>query len=62
MGPMLVIKPDALVRIKLTAFRDQDRPHLRDVIELRLLDATWINRLPTALADRLRILLDTPDG
>jgi hypothetical protein len=36
-----VLALDALVRIKLTAFRDKDRVHLRDLI-----DATWLMRLP----------------
>jgi Nucleotidyl transferase AbiEii toxin, Type IV TA system len=53
---------EALVRMKLTAFRDKDRTHLRDLIDVELLDSTWVKRLPTELAVRLQTLLDTPEG
>ena len=53
---------EALVRIKLTAFRDKDRVHLRDLIEVGLVDAGWLGRLPLAHAERLKSLLDTPEG
>jgi hypothetical protein len=53
---------DALVRMKLTAFRDKDRTHLRDLIEVGLLDARWVKRVPSELAARLQTLLDNPDG
>jgi len=57
-----VLSLDALVRIKLTAFRDKDRTHLRDMIELRLIGQETLSELPRALADRLQELLDDPDG
>lgn len=57
-----VLSLDALVQIKLTAFRDKDRTHLRDLIELGLLDAGWKSRFPLELAERLQHLLDTPEG
>jgi hypothetical protein len=57
-----VLSLEALVRVKLTAFRDKDRTHLRDLIEIGLVGADWLPRLPSVLADRLRILLETPDG
>ncbi len=53
---------DALVRMKLTSFRDRDRTHLRDMIEGGMLDGDWIPRLPPQLAQRLQQLLDTPGG
>ena len=53
---------DALVRMKLTAFRDKDRMHLRDLIEVALVDASWGRRLPAELARRLQTLLDDPEG
>lgn len=53
---------DALVRMKLTAFRDKDRTHLRDLIEVGLVDAKWVGRLSAELAARLQSLLDTPEG
>lgn len=51
----------AVVRIKLTAFRDKDRTHLRDLIDVGLIDRTWLDRLPPALTDRLKQLLDNPE-
>lgn len=57
-----VLSLDALVKIKLTAFRDKDRVHLRDLIEVGLIDATWPARLPQLLAERLLSLLQTPNG
>jgi len=57
-----VISLEALVRIKLTAFRDKDRVHLRDLIEVGLVDRGWTSRFPEVLADRLTELLDNPEG
>ena len=48
--------------MKLTSFRDKDRVHLRDLIEVGLVDATWAARLPSKLAARLQDLLDNPEG
>ena len=52
----------ALVGIKLTAFRDKDRTHLRDLLDVGLIDAGWKYRYPVELADRLQALVDTPNG
>jgi hypothetical protein len=57
-----VLSLEALVRMKLTSFRDKDRTHLRDFIDVGLLDTTWLDRLPDELAGRLKSLLDNPDG
>jgi hypothetical protein len=57
-----VVKLAALVVMKLNAFRDKDRTHLRDMIEVGLLDESWLSRLPAQLGARLQQLLDTPDG
>ena len=57
-----VVALEALVRMKLTAFRDKDRTHLRDMLELELIDASWLPYLPQQLADRLQQLLDNPEG
>lgn len=51
-----------LVRMKLTSFRDKDRVHLRDMIELGILDETWPARFKPELAERLQELLEDPDG
>jgi len=53
---------EALARMKLTSFRLKDRVHILDFIEVGLIDATWIPRLPVDLAARLQELLDNPDG
>ncbi len=53
---------EALVRMKLTAWRDKDRTHLRDLIGVGLVDATWPARLPPPLGGRLQQLLDDPNG
>jgi hypothetical protein len=52
----------ALVRMKLMSWRDKDRTHLRDMIQVGLLDSTWPARLPPLLASRLQQLLDNPRG
>lgn len=57
-----LIHLDALVRMKLTSFRDKDRMHLRDLLDVGLIDASWRDKLPPALAERLSTLIDNPDG
>ncbi|HZL38058.1 MAG TPA: hypothetical protein VFC78_22270 [Tepidisphaeraceae bacterium] len=57
-----VLSLDALVRVKLTAFRKKDQVHLIDMIELGMIDASWCNRLPPELAQRLRELLDESEA
>jgi hypothetical protein len=39
---------EALVRMKLTSYPDKDRTHLRDLIDVGLIDNTWPTRLPPA--------------
>jgi hypothetical protein len=53
---------DALVRMKLTSFRDKDRVHLRDLMDVSLVDAGWLDKVPAALRSRLQELLDNPEG
>jgi hypothetical protein len=57
-----VVKLAALVQTKLDWFRLIDRVHLRDLIDVGLVDHTWPARMPSELAPRLQHLLDTPDG
>lgn len=57
-----VVSLEPLVRMKLTAYRDKDRTHLRDLLDVELIDATWLARLPPELAARLQALIDDPDG
>jgi hypothetical protein len=53
---------DALVRMKLTSFRDKDRAHLRDLIDVGLVDASWLEKVPVTLRPRLQELLNNPEG
>ncbi len=57
-----VLSLEALVQIKLTAFRDKDRTHLRDMLEVGLIDESWLDRLQPELARRLQSLIDDPSG
>ncbi|MCG8587196.1 MAG: nucleotidyltransferase family protein [Pirellulales bacterium] len=57
-----LISLEALVRMKLTSFRDKDRMHVRDLIDVGLLDDSWLARLPGELAARLDELLRNPEG
>jgi len=57
-----VLSLEALVRVKLTAFRDKDRVHLRDLIGVGLIDATWPARFPAEIGSRLQVILDDPQG
>jgi hypothetical protein len=61
-GPFRLLSLNALVSMKLTSFRDRDRVHLRDLIEVGLVDNGWLGRLPPALRPRLRDLLEHPDS
>ena len=53
-----VVSIDGLVRMKLTAYRDQDRVHLRDMIDVGLIGHELLSDLPSELAERLTNLLD----
>jgi hypothetical protein len=57
-----VLSLEALVRMKLVAFRLKDQVHLQDMARLGLIDATWPARYPEVLAERLRQILANPDG
>lgn len=46
-----------LVKMKLMANRDQDRVHLRDMIDVGLVDRSMQANLPAELAQRLDLLL-----
>ena len=56
------LRLDALVRMKLTSFRDKDRVHVRDMLDVGLIDETWLDRFPSELQSRLQELIDNPDG
>lgn len=54
-----VLSLEALVRMKLTAFRAKDRVHLDDLLRVGLIDETWKDRFPAELSVRLdQVLAD----
>ena len=57
-----LVSLDALVRMKLTSFRDKDRVHIRDLIGVGLVDESWLERVAPSLRDRLQAMLDDPEG
>lgn len=61
-GSFRVLALEALVRMKLTSFRDKDRTHLRDLIDFGLIDESWVARYSPELAARLKHLIETPEG
>jgi hypothetical protein len=60
--PFRVLTLPALVRMKLTSFRLKDRVHLLDLMDVGLIDASWVPSLPPELGARLQELLDNPEG
>jgi hypothetical protein len=57
-----VITLEGLVQMKLAAFRDKDRTHLRDLIDVGLVDRAFLDKLSPELRSRLQMLFDTPEG
>ncbi|HUG67365.1 MAG TPA: nucleotidyltransferase family protein [Pirellulaceae bacterium] len=57
-----VLSLESLVRTKLTSYRDKDRTHLRDMLDVAAIDASWCQRFPPELASRLQHLIDDPNG
>ena len=57
-----IVAFDRLLVMKLTAFRLKDRVHLLDMIDVGLIDAATLDRLPVELRPRLEQLLNNPDG
>lgn len=57
-----VLSLEALVRMKLTSFRLKDQVHLQDMLEVGLIDASWLSRYPSELSARLQSVLDNPEG
>lgn len=56
-----VVALQSLVEMKLTSYRDKDRVHLRDMLSVELIDASWVKRFPKDLGDRLQYLIDNPE-
>jgi predicted nucleotidyltransferase len=57
-----VVPLEALVRMKLTSFRDRDRTHLRDLIGVGLITERDLADLSDLLAARLTEILENPEG
>jgi len=55
-----VLPLESLVVMKLTSNRLKDQVHLQDMINVGLLDRTWLLRVPAELVPRLQQLLDMP--
>ena len=53
-GGRHVVSLPKLVEMKLTAFRDQDRVHLSDMIDVGLIDDSVTEQLPIELAERFK--------
>jgi hypothetical protein len=60
-GEFFLISLPELVKMKLASFRDKDRMHLRDMIDVGLVDETWQERLSPVLKERLLELLANPE-
>jgi hypothetical protein len=56
-----VITLESLVLMKLISNRDKDRTHIRDLIGMGLIDASWLPKLPAEFAARFKQILDTPE-
>lgn len=57
-----IVELAELVRMKLNSNRDKDRTHLRDMLQVGLIDRTWPSRFEPELASRLQTLIDDPNG
>jgi hypothetical protein len=47
--------------MKLNSFRRKDQVHLLDLMDVGLLDGSWLSRLHDEHARRLQHLFDTPE-
>ena len=51
-----------LVVMKLAAYRTIDRVHLRDLLNVDVINADWLDRIPNVFNARLNEVLDDPFG
>ena len=61
-GQFMVISLESLVRMKLTSFRRKDQTHLEDMIDVGLIDRSWLGKYKPELSKRLAEILDSPEG
>lgn len=57
-----VLTLESLIVMKLMSNRRKDQVHVQDLIGVRLIDPSWLTKLPPELAERLKQILDTPDA
>jgi hypothetical protein len=57
-----VLELRRLVEFQLARYRLDDRVDLHDMIDVGLVDETWLPALPFEVVGRLQELLDNPDG
>ena len=60
-GGFRLISLSALVRMKLAAWRDKDRMHLRDLQSVGLLEKAAMPGLPPLLQERLEFIVENPE-
>lgn len=57
-GGARVITLEALMKMKLTAFRSRDRTHLIELLKVGVIDSSTIDKLPESLKGRFQEVLD----
>ncbi len=57
-----VIALESLILMKLMSNRRKDQVHIEDMINVGLIDATWLVKLPPELAARLKNIMANPDA
>jgi hypothetical protein len=57
-----VLTIGSLISMELAGGRAENGMHLRDLMSVGLLDESWLPKLPPELAERLKRVLETPDG
>ena len=57
-----VVALESLLRMKLTSYRRKVQVHIQDMIEVGLVDESWLARVPESLAGRPKEPLENPDG
>lgn len=61
-GGYRVLTLESLVTMKLMSNRRKDQVHIEDMINLGMIDQSWVTKFPPILAERLQAILDTPGG
>jgi hypothetical protein len=60
-GPLRVLTLPALVRMKPTSFRIKGKMPLLDLLDVGLIDESWVATLPPELGERSRGLIENSD-